>query len=53
MVTASNDVNSDMQEYIVSLREGIMDAWGGILLSYKGTPQGKYFLGISLVVGDH
>ncbi|OOF95513.1 hypothetical protein ASPCADRAFT_207990 [Aspergillus carbonarius ITEM 5010] len=39
MVTASNDVNSDMQEYIVSLREGIMDAWGGILLSYKGTPQ--------------
>ncbi|PYI04194.1 importin beta-1 subunit [Aspergillus sclerotiicarbonarius CBS 121057] len=39
MVTASNDVTSDMQEYIVSLREGVMDAWGGILLSYKGTPQ--------------
>ncbi|RAL05165.1 karyopherin beta [Aspergillus ibericus CBS 121593] len=39
MVTASNDVNTDMQDYIVSLREGIMDAWGGILLSYKGTPQ--------------
>lgn len=41
VVTASNDVTPEMQEYIVSLREGIMDAWGGILLSYKGKPQGK------------
>ena len=40
-VTASSDVSYDMLEYIVSLREGIMDAWGGILLAYKGTPQGK------------
>ncbi|GLA65027.1 karyopherin beta [Aspergillus tubingensis] len=39
VVTASNDVTPEMQEYIVSLREGIMDAWGGILLSYKGKPQ--------------
>ncbi|PWY90048.1 importin beta-1 subunit [Aspergillus heteromorphus CBS 117.55] len=38
-VSASNDVAPDMQDYIVSLREGIMDAWGGILLSYKGKPQ--------------
>ncbi|KAJ5614651.1 hypothetical protein N7528_008305 [Penicillium herquei] len=29
----------DMVDYIVSLREGIMDAWGGILLTYKGQPQ--------------
>jgi hypothetical protein len=30
-----------MLDYIVSLREGIMDAWGGILQAYKGTPNGK------------
>lgn len=43
-VTASDDVGFDMLEYIVSLREGIMDAWGGILLAYKGAPQGKSFI---------
>ncbi|CAI7677471.1 Armadillo-like helical [Penicillium cosmopolitanum] len=37
-VTTSSDLPYDMVDYIVSLREGIMDAWGGILLSYKGTP---------------
>lgn len=42
-VTASPDVSFDMLEYIVSLREGIMDAWGGILIAYKGTPQGKQY----------
>ncbi|PGH12045.1 hypothetical protein AJ80_06864 [Polytolypa hystricis UAMH7299] len=36
-VTTSPDVSYDMLDYIVSLREGIMDAWGGILLAYKGT----------------
>jgi importin subunit beta-1 len=39
-VTASTDVSLEMFDYIVSLREGIMDAWGGILLTYKGKPQG-------------
>ncbi|KAA8651506.1 karyopherin beta [Aspergillus tanneri] len=38
-VTASPDVNMEMLDYIISLREGIMDAWGGILLAYKGKPQ--------------
>lgn len=38
-VTTSSDLPFDMVDYIVSLREGIMDAWGGILLSYKGKPQ--------------
>ncbi|EPS25556.1 hypothetical protein PDE_00490 [Penicillium oxalicum 114-2] len=38
-VTTSSDLPYDMVDYIVSLREGIMDAWGGILLSYKGSPQ--------------
>ncbi|KAI5285003.1 karyopherin beta, partial [Ascosphaera acerosa] len=41
-VTASSDVSYDVLDYIVSLREGILDAWGGILLAYKGTPQGEY-----------
>ncbi|EYE98937.1 karyopherin beta [Aspergillus ruber CBS 135680] len=38
-VTTSADITIEMLDYIISLREGIMDAWGGILLSYKGTPQ--------------
>ena len=40
-VTTSSDLPYDMVDYIVSLREGIMDAWGGILLSYKGSAQSK------------
>lgn len=40
-VTTSSDLPYEMVDYIVSLREGIMDAWGGILLSYKGTPSSK------------
>ncbi|KAI5289849.1 karyopherin beta [Ascosphaera aggregata] len=38
-VTATPDVSFDVLDYVVSLREGILDAWGGILLAYKGTPQ--------------
>ena len=38
-VTTSADITLETLDYIISLREGIMDAWGGILLSYKGTPQ--------------
>lgn len=29
----------DALDFVSSLREGIMDAWSGILLAYKGTPQ--------------
>ncbi|EEP77995.1 conserved hypothetical protein [Uncinocarpus reesii 1704] len=38
-VTLEDDVSQDTLDYITSLREGIMDAWGGILLAYKGTPE--------------
>lgn len=38
-VTLASDVDPDTVQYVISLREGIMDAWGGILLAYKGTPQ--------------
>lgn len=30
-VTAGADSTYDMYDYVVSLREGIMDAWGGII----------------------
>jgi hypothetical protein len=39
-VTVAPDVSFDMLDYILSLREGIMDAWGGILLAFKETPKG-------------
>lgn len=44
LVTTSSDVNVEMYDYVISLREGIMDAWGGILLAYKGKPQGRSIL---------
>ena len=34
-VTINADGAYDMLEYIISLREGIMDAWGGIILALK------------------
>jgi importin subunit beta-1 len=40
LVTASSDVTIEMLDYVISLREGIMDAWGGILIAYKGKPEG-------------
>jgi importin subunit beta-1 len=39
-VSVASDVSFDMLDYILSLREGIMDAWGGILLAFKETPKG-------------
>ena len=34
-VTINPDGAYDMLDYIISLREGIMDAWGGIILALK------------------
>jgi importin subunit beta-1 len=39
-VSVAPDVSFDMLDYILSLREGIMDAWGGILLAFKETAKG-------------
>ena len=39
-VSVAPDVSYDMLDYILSLREGIMDAWGGILLAFKESPKG-------------
>ena len=40
-VSVAPDVSYDMLDYILSLREGIVDAWGGILLAFKDTPKGE------------
>ena len=37
-VTVSPDGAYDMFDYVMSLREGIMDAWSGVILAMK---QGK------------
>lgn len=37
-VNVGPDTAFDMMDYVVSLREGIMDAWSGIILAMK---QGK------------
>ena len=39
-VSVAPDVSFDMLDYILSLREGIMDAWGGILLAFKESSKG-------------
>jgi len=39
-VSVANDVSFDMLEYIISLRSGIVDAWSGIILAFKGTDKG-------------
>jgi importin subunit beta-1 len=34
-ITASSDSNYEMVEYVISLREGIMDAYDGIIIALK------------------
>lgn len=36
-VQASPDGSYEMLDYVVSLREGIMDAWNGIISALKST----------------
>lgn len=43
-VSLAEDVDVDTINYVESLREGIVDAWSGILLAYKDKPQGKSIL---------
>ena len=40
-VSASGDVSFDLLDYVVSLRSGIADAWGGIILAFKGSDKGE------------
>jgi importin subunit beta-1 len=45
-VQASPDGSYEMFEYVVSLREGIMDAWGGIIGAMKasGTSRSQFLV---------
>ncbi|KAI9701061.1 MAG: karyopherin beta [Candelina mexicana] len=36
-VTVQPDGSYELIEYVISLREGIMDAWGGIIIAMKGS----------------
>ena len=40
-VTTAQDGSYEMLDYVISLREGIMDAWGGIILGLKAGGKGK------------
>lgn len=40
-VTASPDGSYEMYDYVISLREGIMDAWGGIIGAMKTSAKSK------------
>jgi importin subunit beta-1 len=41
-VQAATDGSYEMFEYVISLREGIMDAWGGIIGAMKAGNKSKY-----------
>ncbi len=43
-VQASPDGSYEMFDYVISLREGIMDAWGGIIGAMKSSDQSKALL---------
>lgn len=40
-VQSENVANFEMLDYIVSLREGIMDAWGGIIMALRAGNKGE------------
>lgn len=41
-VSASPEGPTEMLEYVISLREGIMDAWSGIIGAMKSSGKSKY-----------
>lgn len=41
-VTASADGPYEMYDYVISLREGIMDAWGGIIGAMKASDKSRF-----------
>lgn len=43
-VTASPEGSYEMFDYVISLREGIMDAWSGIIGAMKDSGKSKYSL---------
>lgn len=43
-VSATPDGSFEMYDYVVSLREGIMDAWGGIVNAMKNGGKSKLLM---------
>lgn len=43
-VTASPEAGYEMYDYVISLREGIMDAWGGIIGAMKASEKSTYLI---------
>lgn len=43
-VTAAADGPYEMFDYVISLREGIMDAWGGIIGAMKSSGKSMFSL---------
>lgn len=49
-ITAGADGSYEMFDYVVALREGIMDAWGGIIGAMKTSGKSMYLLSARSVV---
>lgn len=49
-VQTENSANFEMLDYIVSLREGIMDAWGGIVMALRAGNKGELSLPILFIL---
>jgi hypothetical protein len=41
-ITMPQDAPFEMYDYLISLREGIMDAWDGIIVAMKAGGKGTY-----------
>lgn len=41
-ISANSDSNYEMVEYVISLREGIMDAYDGIIIALKSSDKSKF-----------
>lgn len=50
-ITAGADGSYEMFDYVISLREGIMDAWGGIIGAMKTSDKSMSFQGLSPLIG--
>lgn len=51
-VQANPDGSYEMFDYVISLREGIMDAWGGIIGAMKSGGKSKFPLSIACTPAD-
>lgn len=47
-ISANSDSNYEMVEYVISLREGIMDAYDGIIIALKSSDKSKFLVSRAL-----